>query len=175
MKRSSIALIGFMATGKTTVGKALVKNLGDEYQFIETDELVIRQAGKSIPEIFAENGEDAFRQFEAEICEKVSLLEKVVISCGGGIVLNPDNIRNLRRNCYIVLLKAPIQEIYNRVVKNGKESRPIINKKDPLREIKEVLEYREPLYESAAEFTINTSNKSINSIIKAIIQFYKTS
>jgi shikimate kinase len=106
MLKDSIALIGFMATGKTTVGKALTKYLGDDYQFIETDQLIIQKIGKTIPQIFDEDGESKFREYESSVCEKVSELHKVVISCGGGVVLNKSNIDNLKKNSYIVLLKA---------------------------------------------------------------------
>jgi shikimate kinase len=92
MKKDSIALIGFMATGKSVVGKALAKQLGNEFKFVETDDIVIKLAGKSIPEIFSEDGEAVFRRFEFEACKKVSNLNKIVISCGGGIVLNNVNI-----------------------------------------------------------------------------------
>jgi len=87
MIKDSIALIGFMATGKSTVGKALKDYLGTEYKFIETDQLIIEMAGKSIPIIFSENGEEKFREYEIEACRKVAKLKKSIISCGGGIVL----------------------------------------------------------------------------------------
>ena len=84
MPKDSIALIGFMATGKTTIGKALVEYLGNDYRFIETDQLIIQKVGKPIPRIFSEDGEDKFREYEISVCEKVSKLHQVIISCGGG-------------------------------------------------------------------------------------------
>jgi shikimate kinase len=169
MSRNSIALIGFMATGKTTVGKALVQYLGNEYEFIETDQQIIQETGKSIPKIFAEEGEDRFREYEILVCEKVSRLKNIVISCGGGVVLNYKNVENLKKNCYIVLLKASLEDIYNRLVKNGKENRPVINKEDPRNEIKNLINLREPFYAAAAEFVINTSNKTVKKIVREIV------
>ncbi|GAI79347.1 unnamed protein product, partial [marine sediment metagenome] len=103
MTKNSVALIGFMATGKTTIGKALVEYLGDAYKFIETDQIIIEMAGKSIPKIFSEEGEKKFREYEIVACKKVSILTNVIVSCGGGVVLNKINIENLKKNCHIVL------------------------------------------------------------------------
>ncbi|MFX1389212.1 MAG: shikimate kinase [Promethearchaeota archaeon] len=169
MSRNSIALIGFMATGKTKVGKALVEYLGNEYEFIETDQQIIQEIGKSIPKIFAEEGEDRFREYEISVCERVSNLKNVVISCGGGVVLNYKNIENLKKNCYIVLLKASLEDIYKRLIKNGKEKRPVINKENLQNEIKNLLHIREPFYRAAAEFVIDTSNKTIKKIVREIV------
>ena len=131
MTKDSIALIGFMATGKTSIGQALADNLGNEYRFIETDQIIIEDAGKLIPRIFAEDGEIRFREYEIEACKKASQLYKVVISCGGGIVLNKINIDYLKQNSHIVLLQASAEEIYKRAMKDGQETRPIIDKEDP--------------------------------------------
>lgn len=169
MLKDSIALIGFMATGKTTVGRALAKYLGDDYQFIETDQLVIQKTGKTIPQIFDEEGESKFREYEKSVCEKVSELHKIVISCGGGVVLNRINIDNLKKNCYIVLLKANLEEIYKRSKKNGVEIRPIINKENFKREIKKILNIRKPYYDEAAAIVIDTTKKKVHQIVREIV------
>jgi shikimate kinase len=168
MSKDSIALIGFMATGKTIVGKALKKYLGKEYEFIETDEEIILKVGKSIREIFAEEGEARFREYETSICERISKLNKVIVSCGGGIILNEKNVENLRKNCYMVLLSATIDEIYERTLKNGKEFRPLINKDDSKKEIVKILNLRRPYYETAAEFVIDTTGRNIKNIVREI-------
>jgi len=170
MIKDSIALIGFMATGKSTVGKALKEYLGKDYKFIETDHLIIEMAGKSIPRIFSENGEAKFREYEIEVCRKAAKLKKAVISCGGGIVLNKVNIENLKQTCHIVLLTANPKEIYKRVMKDGKETRPVIDKEDPMKEIESALKQREPYYNISAEIVINTTDKTIDEIIGEIIK-----
>jgi shikimate kinase len=170
MKKKSIALIGFMATGKTTVGKALADYLGNKYKFIETDQLIIEMACKSIPRIFSENCEEKFREYEIEACRKAAKLKKTVISCGGGIVLNKTNIENLKKTCHIVLLTASPKEIYNRAMKDGKETRPVIDKEDPMKEIESALKQREPYYNISAGIVINTTNKTIDEIIGEIIK-----
>ncbi len=169
MSKKSIALIGFMATGKTTIGKALVKYLGMDYKFIETDQEIIKKVGKSIPEIFSEEGELRFREYEILVCEKVSRLNNVVISCGGGVALSKKNIENLSKNCYIILLNANPNEIYKRSLKNGMETRPIINKKNLKKEIEKILKVRSPYYEASADIVINTTNKSIEEIVQEIV------
>jgi len=169
MTKNCIALIGFMATGKTAVGKYLAEYLGDAFKFIETDQIIIEMAGKSIPKIFSEDGEKKFREYEIVACKKVSNLTNVIVSCGGGVVLNKINIENLKNNCYIVLLEATIEEIYKRSMKDGKETRPVINKEDPKKEIEEVLNYRLPYYKTAAEITIETTGKKIEMIVREIV------
>ncbi|MFX1322929.1 MAG: shikimate kinase [Promethearchaeota archaeon] len=170
MTKDSIALIGFMATGKSTIGKKLADYLGDDYRFIETDQLIVEIAGKSIPSIFAEEGEEKFRKYEMIVCGKASKLKNVVISCGGGAVLNRVNIKKLKKNCHIVLLKTTVEEICNRVLKNGKKTRPLINNEYPKEEIERILNYREEFYETAAEIIINTKDKSIEEIVNEIIE-----
>lgn len=169
MTKSSIALIGFMATGKTSVGQKISESLGNEYQFVETDQLIIEDAGKSIPKIFSEDGEIKFREYEIAACKKASKYEKHIISCGGGIVLNKINIDYLKQNCYIVLLQTTAEEIYKRAMKDGQEARPVIDKEDPKREIKNVLNFRKPFYEASAEIIVDTTNRSIDEIVKEII------
>ncbi len=170
MTKNSIALIGFMATGKTTIGKALTKYLGVHYKFLETDEIILQEAEKSIPRIFEEDGEEKFRKYESSACEKVSKLNKVVLSCGGGVVLNKANINNIKQNYHIVLLKATTEEIYKRAMKDGKETRPLISKEDSKKEIVRILRLRSQLYDDAAEIVINTTGKKIKDIIIEIVK-----
>lgn len=169
MIKDSIALIGFMATGKSTVGEALAKYLGGDYKFYEIDEIVTRMAGKPISQIFNEEGEHVFRQFEIRAIKKISKYKKSIISCGGGAVLNQVNIKRLKQNCHIVLLKATIEEISKRIMKDGKKTRPVIDKDNLQIEIENVLLSREKFYNMAAEFIIDTTHKSINEIIHEVL------
>jgi len=173
MTKDSIALIGFMATGKSTIGKALKDRLGKDYTFIETDQIIIEMAGKSIPKIFKEDGEAKFRDYEVKACKKVAQTKKSVISCGGGVVLNKSNIEVLNQRCHLIVLTATPEVIYNRVMREGKERRPVINKKSPFRKIKEVLRNREPLYNSSSEIKIDTSERSVESIVEEILNITK--
>jgi len=169
MLKDSIALIGFMATGKSVVGKALKEHLGEDYTFVETDLLIVKMAGKPIPKIFSEDGEALFREYEIKACKKAAQLAKSIISCGGGVILNEVNIETLKQRCHIVLLTATPEVIYRRAIGEGKEYRPIINIEEPFKEIEKLLRYREPYYKSSAEVIIDTTEKSVERIVEEIL------
>jgi len=168
--KNSIALIGFMGTGKTVVGKALAEKLGKE--FIELDALIERKAGKTIPEIFQQDGEIAFREFEIEAAGEVSQKKNVVIACGGGIVLNKINIDRLKQESVIVYLTASPEVIMKRTSSDRNE-RPLLEATDKASEMRRLLQFRKPFYERAAEITIDTSKLDIDSVVEQIIEKVK--
>jgi len=164
--KTSIALIGFMGTGKTAVGKALAEKLGKE--FFELDPLIEKKAGKTIPAIFKEDGEIAFREFEIEAIKEVSKERNAVIACGGGVVLNKINIDRLKREAVIVCLTASPRVILRRTSRDAEE-RPLLTVANPALTIKELLRFRRPFYERAADTTVNTSRLDIDSVVTQII------
>jgi len=168
--KTSIALIGFMGTGKTVVGKALAEKLNKE--FIEMDILIERKAGKSIPEIFQQDGEIIFRELEIEVTRELAGRKNLVIACGGGVVLNKINIDRLQNEARIVYLVASPRVILERVSGEG-ETRPLLNVSDKVSEIRELLKFREPFYERAADIKIDTSKLDINSVVEQIIDRVK--
>ena len=168
--KTNIALIGFMGTGKTVVGQVLAKKL--DKQFIELDSLIEQRAGKSIPEIFQEDGEIAFRELEIEATREVPKGRDSVIACGGGIVLNKINIDRLRESSRIVHLTASPVTILKRT-STGKNERPLLNVPDTALRIKELLKFRQPFYERAADITINTSKLDIDAVVEEIIDKLK--
>jgi len=168
--KGNIALIGFMGTGKTAVGRALAKRLGKK--FIELDLLIEQKAGKSIPEIFQNDGEIIFRELEIEATKEVSKGTKSVIACGGGIVLNKINVDRLRESSRIIYLTASPGAILKRTSRR-KNERPLLDVPDPARRIRELLEFRKPFYERAADITINTSQLDINAVAEQIIEKLK--
>jgi shikimate kinase len=170
MTKTSIALIGFMATGKTTIGKILAAELGDAYTHIEMDLMIEELAGKSIPSIFSQDGEKKFRKLERQICKKISKLDHSIISCGGGVVLDERNVKDLSKNAIIVHLKSNLESIHNRITKNGINLRPVVNKGNFKEELKRIYNIRKPLYQNAADFEIETDNKDVKLIIKEIIK-----
>jgi len=170
MIKTSIALIGFMATGKTTVGKSLATELGDAYTHIEMDLMIEELAGKSIAKIFSQDGEKQFRKLERIICKKISKLDHSVISCGGGIVLDERNVKDLRKNAIIIHLKSNLETIYNRIIKNGIKSRPIVDKTDSKEELIKIYKIRSSLYQKAADFEVDTTDLDIKMIIKKIFE-----
>jgi shikimate kinase len=164
--KSNIALIGFMGVGKTAVGRALAKRLGKK--FVEMDALIERKAGKTIPAIFREDGEVAFRELEIEITGEVSRGKDTVIACGGGIVLNQINIERLKQESRIVYLTASPDIIIKRTSSRA-GARPLLDVADPAKKVAELLKFREPFYRRAADITINTSRRSIDRIVVEII------
>jgi len=164
--KSSIALIGFMGTGKTAVGKALADKLSKE--FVELDSLIEQIGGKTIPEIFKEDGEIAFRELEIESVKQVSEKKNTVIACGGGVVLNKINIDRLRKESVIVYLTASPKMILKRTSMDVTD-RPLLKVANPALTIQELIKFRKPFYERAADITINTSNLSVDSVVKQII------
>jgi len=164
--KSNIALIGFMGAGKTAVGRALAEKLGKK--FIEMDSLIEQKAGKSIPEIFQQDGEIAFREIEIEVVKEVSRGKNLVIACGGGVVLNKINIDRLREESIIVYLTASPRAVLKRI-SNDAEVRPLLKVDNPSSTIRELLRFRKPFYERAADIKVATSNLDINSVVEQIV------
>jgi len=168
--KTSLALIGFMGTGKTAVAKALARRLNKE--FIELDSLIEKKAGKSIPAIFQQDGEAAFRSLETEVTGQVAGRKNVVIAGGGGIILNKINIEYLKKECVIVYLTASPEVILKRTA-GVKNKRPLLEVADKAQRIQELLKQRQPLYEQAADIKIDTSGLDINSVAKQVISELK--
>jgi len=168
--KTSIALIGFMGTGKTVVGRLLAEKLGKE--FIELDALIEKKAGKSIPEIFRQDGEIRFRELEIDTAREVADKENAVIACGGGIVLNKINIDRLKTTCAIVCLTASPAVILKRT-SGDKDGRPLLAVTERALQIKELMKFRRPFYERAAEITVNTSGMNPDSVAGRIIEILR--
>ena len=163
--KTSVALIGFMGTGKTAVGKELSEKLSK--RFIETDVLVERKAGKSIADIFRQNGEIAFREMEIGIVKAVAGTKNVVIACGGGVVLNRINIDRLREECIIIHLTASAGVILKRTA-NDARRRPLLSVSDRLQQIRNLSRFRQPYYRNAADIIVNTSRLGIKTVVQRI-------
>ena len=168
--KTNIALIGFMGTGKTAVGKALAEKLGKK--FVELDPLIEQKAGKTIPEIFKQDGEITFRELEIEVTKEVARGRNQVIACGGGVVLNKINIDRLRNESIIVYLTAPPQIILKRT-SNDAEERPLLKVANPTLTIQELLAFRKPFYERAANIKVDTSKLDVDSVVQQIINKLK--
>jgi len=130
--------------------------------------LIELKAGKTIPEIFQQGGEVAFRELEIGVTKEVSEKKNAVIACGGGVVLNKINIDRLKEECLIVYLTASPRVILKRT-SGDKNDRPLLKVVDRASEIQRLLKFRKPFYERAADITINTSKLDINSVVEQII------
>jgi shikimate kinase len=142
--RKNIILTGFMGTGKTTVGKLLAKQLG--YEFMDTDELIEARQGRTIPQIFRESGEVAFRQMEADLAQELAGREGLVIATGGRLMLDPVNAAALSRQGWVFCLVANVEEILRRLTKDKQQHRPLLAGADPGERIVALLRQREEAY-----------------------------
>lgn len=163
--KSNLALIGFMGTGKTTVGRLLAQKM--ERRFIETDERIAEKAGKSIPEIFEEDGETRFRGLEMEVIKEVAEMENVIISCGGGVVLHHKNIYRLRRNAVLILLTASPETILQRTSRSAE--RPLLPASASFEDIQALLMDRKPFYHAAVDVTIDTTKVAVDEVANEIL------
>lgn len=161
----NIVLIGFMGSGKSAVSRLLAKKLGQKA--VSTDELIVQRQKLSIEQIFAEKGEKHFRALEREIVAELSNEKNLIIDCGGGIVLQQENIDDLKKSGITIYLKASVEDIYERT-KNQKH-RPLLNVENPQVKIKELLTAREPLY-AQADYTIDTFRKTAYEVAEEIIR-----
>jgi len=168
--KTNIALIGFMGTGKSAIGKALAEKLG--WRFVEVDQLVEEMAGKTIPEIFQQDGEIGFREMEIEATRRVAQGTEQVISCGGGIVLNRINTDRLKKTSRMVYLIASPRTILRRTSRDSTE-RPLLDVPDPAQRIRELLKSRRPFYEQTADIIIDTSKLSSEAVADQIIDRLK--
>ena len=160
-----ISLIGFMAAGKTTIGKRLAKRLN--YKFIDLDQYIEAKTKILIKDIFNKKGEKYFRKLEAKYLNDIlSNSDNLVISPGGGIVLNENNIKLLKNKSISFLLTASADTILNRIDKI--EERPLLDNKSPKSTINKLLDKRAKYY-NQFENVIDTDNKKINEIVDEII------
>jgi len=152
----NIYIVGFMGTGKTAVGRLLAGQL--KRDFFDLDDLIVEREKKQIPDIFKEKGEPYFRGVESAVLLEISLKENQVVSCGGGAVIDPQNIEIMKRSGTIVCLTATAEVILERT---GKSShRPLLNVPDPRSQIENLLARRRECY-SRADITIDTSAISV--------------
>ncbi len=149
----NIILTGYMGCGKTTVGKHVAKRLG--YTFVDTDEMIVEQQHRSINEIFADDGEAAFRVMETELLKQMidAKRDHMVIATGGGMPIREENRRLLAVLGRVVYLKASPETIYGRVKEDT--ARPLLQCENPMKRIEEMLAIREPLYEAGAAVVVD--------------------
>lgn len=154
-----------MGSGKSTVGRQVAAGL--DFEFVDTDEMIVAEAGKDIPEIFSAHGEEHFRDLETAILR--SLLDRagLVISTGGGIILRPENREMLGDLGFIVWLDAAEDTIAERVSRN--ENRPLVRTGNPLETVRRLLRERLPLYQSTSNLAVRTDDLSVDEITHGIV------
>jgi shikimate kinase len=164
----NIVLIGFMGSGKSTIGRELHQRLG--YQLMDLDQMIEEKLGKKITEIFRDKGETFFRDLETELLTQISLDSDVrhIISTGGGVVVRPENREILHKLGYVVWLNAKPNVIFERTSRN--RDRPLLQTENPREAIKQLMELREPWYRETAHLTVDTSGLESHEIAAGILE-----
>jgi len=159
----NIYLVGFMGTGKSSVGCELAKK--KKLHFVDLDELIELKEQRRIVDIFTLAGEPYFRRIEKKALKEVSSQKKFVVACGGGIVLDKDNIKLMKKSGILICLTATPKEILKRVSAN--RERPLLNVEEPAKRIELLLKMRAPYY-MQADKVIDTSRLSIKEVVEKI-------
>ncbi len=161
----NIAFIGFMGSGKTTIGKRLSMILKRE--FIDMDDFLVNREGMSINEIFATKGEDYFRQLERELCKRFESPKGKIIATGGGVIKSDENIASIKKGSIIIYLKSTAEKINSNLQHDN--SRPLLAVEDKLGKIREILAERQPIYEKCADYVIDVSGGNVEESVQAVL------
>ena len=154
-----------MGSGKTTIGRALAKKL--QKRFIDADHEIEARTGASIPLIFEIEGEDSFRQREADVIADLTTQEGIVLATGGGAILNAESRAFLRERGVVVYLRASVSSIIQRT--SHDKNRPLLQTADPKARIEELARQRGPFYEEVAHITIETGRPNVQSVVQNIL------
>lgn len=170
--RRNIILIGFSFTGKSTVGKVVAERLG--WKFVDLDQEIAKKAGKTVPEIFAGEGEASFRLREGQSLKECLAKERQVVATGGGAVISEENRGLMNQSGLVVCLEARPETIHQRLLKDVKDSpspegRPLLSGDDPLARITALKEQRRRYYQ-IAHLTVNTDGISVSEVAASIIK-----
>ena len=164
----NIALIGFMGTGKSSVGRLAAEVL--RFTFLDTDHVIEEWAKKPIADIFAQDGEPAFREWERRIVEQIAHRDKTVVATGGGLGANEAHLASLKTHALVVCLWASPETIHARV--RTHTHRPLLNEPDPLAQIQTLLAARGPIYRQA-DVLVNTEMRSLREVAAQVVhQFH---
>lgn len=163
---ASIILIGFMAAGKSTVGKRLAQKLN--LPFVDLDDLIVEELGETIASYFSTHGEAAFREVESQILAE-NMQKNQVIATGGGVVTSARNRRLLQNAPHVFYLTGTPEELLKRLKNDQKNVRPLALKNNS-EEMRQLHAARHPWYIAASNFQIDTTNKSVDSIVEEIYE-----
>jgi shikimate kinase len=164
----NLALIGFMGTGKSSVGRLEAMQL--RFELVDTDALIEARAGKTIARIFAEDGEPAFRAHEQAVVSDLASRRDLVVATGGGLAAHGENLEQLKAHAFVVCLWASPETIWERV--RHQAHRPLLQTPDPPARIRELLREREPFYRRA-DLLVNTDPRSLRDIAQLVVQHFR--
>jgi shikimate kinase len=163
--RENLVLVGFMGTGKSTIGRQVARKLG--FQFLDMDHVIVDREGAPVAQLFAERGEQAFRDLETSALRSLGHLSRMVVSTGGGAVVRGENRVILRALGFVVCLTASEEVIFERVARNQK--RPLLQTEDPRGTIRALLAARAEAYREAAQVEVDTSALSPAQVVERIV------
>jgi 3-dehydroquinate synthase len=169
-KKNIIILIGFSTTGKSMVGREVARRLG--WEFVDSDDEIVKLAGKTIPEIFQQDGEENFRKLERQVLKRICQDKGKVVASGGGAILNEENRQLLQESGLVVCLEAKPETIYQRLVEDTQASgqlRPLLNVSNPLERIESLKEFRQPYY-AMADWTVHTDNLTMDEVAQEVVR-----
>jgi shikimate kinase len=170
MPKRHLVLVGLMGAGKTTVGKRCAEQL--DRSFVDTDELVVDVAGMPFDELWAAEGESGFRARERiAVADVAASPAALVIACGGGAVLDPDNRRALRASGFVVWLEADPVVLVTRL--EGDDSRPLLAGGDRATTLTRLAALRAPAYEDAADVTVETNGRSVDEVVDRVLEEFQ--
>ncbi len=164
MRKSVIFLVGPMGAGKSTIGRLLASELN--YNFRDSDRVIEERTGADIPWIFDMEGEDGFRERETAVLQELAGEQATVVATGGGIVLREQNRELMKSAGYVCYLTASIDQLVERTARDKK--RPLLQVENPRQKIIDLLTLRDPLYQSAADFIVNTDRRSPKAVAQDI-------
>jgi shikimate kinase len=165
---SNISLIGFMGTGKSSVGRLVAEML--HFTFLDTDHVIESRAGKSISLIFEQQGEPAFRSLERGIVEELTRRTRTVIATGGGLPVNEANLASLKTHSLVVCLWDSPEQIFERV--RGQSHRPVLNHEQPMEKIRQLLSERAPYYKQA-DVLVNTELRPLREVALQVVHQFR--
>lgn len=170
MDAKPIVLIGYRATGKTSLARLLAERLG--WEWIDADVEIERRAGKTIAQIFAQDGEPAFRDLEAAVMQELLAGERLVIASGGGAPMRPETRQAMQQTGRAVWLKASPETIHERMNMDPTTGarRPPLTAQGGLEEIRQLLAKREPVYRQTAVIEVDTEGKDLSRLADEILQ-----
>jgi shikimate kinase len=164
----NLYLVGFMGTGKSTVGRAVAQRLG--FQVLDSDHEIERVVGRTIPEIFAAEGEAAFRAREREFVLNGHPASRTLVACGGGIITQPGVLELLKARGVVICLHASIETILDRTARN--RHRPLLNVEDPEARVRALFAEREPIYKRAGA-VILTDSRPLSDIVAHVVRTWR--
>ncbi len=161
--KNNIVLIGFMGAGKSLLSQRLSVRLN--WTVLSTDDLIVKREGRPITDIFAQSGEPYFRAVEKKVVSDIARKDEIIIDCGGGVVLDPENLAVLKQKGVVFYLSATPEKIYQRI--KDQTHRPLLNVPDPLARLEELLAKRQAFYEQA-DYTIDTNDNDWQRVCEEI-------